>query len=59
MLLLIVRHLERHEEANNLERVVSPVHVVSHKEVVGGWAIASDAEELAACNDQNEGCSKS
>lgn len=41
-----VPNLERDEEGDGLDRVVSSVDVVSHEEVVGVGRVAANAEEL-------------
>lgn len=41
-----VSQFQRDEERDRLDRVVTPVHVVAHEEVVCVWRITPNAEEL-------------
>lgn len=40
-------YLERYEETNYLERVVTPVHVIPHEQVVRRRTVSADTEEFA------------
>lgn len=41
-----VSDLQGHKEGDRLQGIISSVHVITHEQIVGFWALAADSEEF-------------